>query len=148
MKNSWRLVIAFAVLGCFTWCAQSVRSMETQETRVMREFRGVRLGLKPEEVRAALGNPASKADNREEFSFDGDNQITIHYDNGQVKAIQIYFADATKAPSWAEVTGDAEIEEMANGAKSARKVVSEENFWVTMYRSKDGTIARITISRQ
>lgn len=154
MKATWklnvipvgRLLAIFTVFGSLAWCAQSA-SVGAQEKKILREFRGVRLGLKADAVHAALGNPASTADNREEYTFEGENQITIHYLNGEVKAIQIYYVDTAKAPDWAEVVGDAEIVEMENGAKSARKVVNAEKFWVTMYRSQDGTIVRITLSR-
>ena len=141
MKTTLRFSAALAVLSCFVWIVPG------QDRKVMSEFRGVRLGFTAEQVKGALGAPATKSDNREDFTFDGDNQLSLHYENGAVKAMQISFIDATKAPDWAQVVGDAQIEEMANGAKSARKVVKTENYWVTMYRSKDGTIVRITISR-
>lgn len=155
MKATWRLnisqvsryvgryIFVLAVVASFV-ASGAVRA---QEKKVLREFRGVRIGMKADAVHTALGKPASTADNREEYTFDGDNQITVHYDNGEVKAIQIFYVDASKAPDWGEVVGDAEIEEMANGAKAARKVVSAEKFWVTMYRNQDGSIVRITISR-
>ena len=141
MRMIWRLSAALAALSCFVWIAPG------QDRKVMSEFHGVRLGFTMEQVKAALGTPAMKADNREDFAFDGDNQLSLHYENGVVKAMQISFIDATKAPDWAQVVGDAAVEEMANGAKAARKVVKGENYWVTMYRSKDGSIVRITISR-
>lgn len=157
MKATWKLLIALAVLGCFTLCAQSVESVRardtetsilvSQEKKVMREFRGVRLGFKKEQVQAALGKPTSTPESKEEYNFDGDNQITIHYENGEVKAIQVYYATATNIPIWTEVVGDAPINQMESGAKFARKVVSADQFWVSMYQSKDGTVTRITISR-
>ena len=157
MKMIWRLLIVLAVLSFVTLCGQSIESvgalgglapsLSLQEKKVLNEFRGVRLGFKPDQVHTALGKPASTVDTREEFNFDGENQITIHYENGEVRAIQIAFAESTKAPTWTEVVGDAEINTMETGAKFARKVVNAEHFWVSMYKSKDGTMTRITISR-
>ena len=130
MKTTLRFGAALAVISCFVWIVPG------QDRKVMSEFRGVRLGFTVEQVKGALGAPATKVDNREDFTFEGDNQLTLHYENGAVKAMQISFIDATKAPDWAQVVGDAAVEEMANGAKAARKVVKNENYWVTMYRRR------------
>jgi len=155
MKMITRILIVLAVLGCLTLCGQSsesvgacpVPSLIPQDKKVLTEFRGVRLGMKADQVHTALGKPASVVETREEFNFEGDNQLTIHYENGEVRAIQIAFMESGKAPNWTEVVGDAEVNQMESGAKFARKVVNAEHFWVSMYRSKDGTMTRITISR-
>ncbi len=152
-----KLLIALAVLSCVTLCSVSVAALALpdvipplstlQDKKIMQEFRGVRLGMKRDQVVAALGKPQSPGDTREDFSFDGDNQVTIHYENGEVRAIQVSFVTQTKIPGWTEVVGDAEVNQMESGAKFARKVVASEHFWVSMYQSKDGSVTRITISR-
>jgi len=114
--------------------------------KVMREFRGVSLGMSRDEVRKALGNSSSSTDTSEDYKFDGENILTVHYDNGKVKAIQIAFYEDKNIPDWKEVVGDAEISESESGAKHARKVVAANNFWVSMWRNKDGSMTRITIS--
>jgi hypothetical protein len=151
MKLITRLLIVVSVFGCLSLRGSAteclVASFVPQEKKILSEFRGVRLGFKADEVHAKLGKPASVVESREEFTFDGDNQITIHLENGEVRAIQIVFMEATKAPTWTDVVGDAEVNQMESGAKFARKVVNAEHFWVSMYKSKDGTMTRITISR-
>jgi hypothetical protein len=144
MKVAMRLLIVLALLSGVAAAALRVTA---QSRKVLNEFHGVKLGMKAADVTKALGKPESSSETREEYTFDGENSITIHYDGGVVKAIQIYFTDPSKAPGWTDVVGDAPIEEMANGAKAARKVVDSEKYWVSMYRSKDGTTVRITISR-
>ncbi|MEP7337660.1 MAG: hypothetical protein ABI977_07925 [Acidobacteriota bacterium] len=113
----------------------------------MREYRGVRLGMTDAEVRAAVGKPKTDSKDRDEYELKDDGSLTIHYDNGQVKAIQLYFANPKNAPPWPEVIGDAEIVQNENGSKHARVVVSEEHFWVTMFQNKDQSMTTITISR-
>jgi hypothetical protein len=120
---------------------------EAEAPKVMREFRGVKLDLTSAEVRAALGKPETASDNREEYKLNGDGLLTIHYQDGRVRTIQLYFTDPRSAPSWAEVVGDAEIVQNESGSKHARAAVSEENFWVTMFQSKDQSVTTITISR-
>ncbi len=140
MKTTVRLLIVLALL--------SVLAIETlAQGKVLREFRGVKLGMKQDAVKAALGKAEDGSSEAREEYLSNDEAITIHYDAGAVKAIQVQYLDAAKAPTWTEVVGDAAIEEMANGAKTARKVINAESFWVSMYRSKDGTVVRITISK-
>jgi hypothetical protein len=123
------------------------RAAASQPPKVLRDFRGVKLGLKSEEVRDLMGKPESSGKDQESFKIGGDNLLTVHYENDAVRAIQLYFADPKDAPPWKDVVGDAEVTEMANGAKMTRVVLSEEKFWITMYQSKDGSVTTITISR-
>jgi hypothetical protein len=113
----------------------------------MRDYRGVKLGMKAEEVRAAMGKAELSQPDKDRFVIKGDDRLTVYYDNGAVKAIQLYIVDPQNAPAWADVVGDAEIIEMESGAKRARRDVAEEGFWVSMYQSKDGAMTTVTISR-
>ncbi|MCI0336230.1 MAG: hypothetical protein L0226_01520 [Acidobacteria bacterium] len=158
MNRLFKVALVLGVITCFALCARSVRSAAnpgpsvTQDKaspngKVMREYKGVKLGMKREQVKVALGNPTNSSENSEDYSLTGDDTMTVHYENGEVKAIQLAFLDPKNAPAWKDVVGDAEVNQMENGAKHARKVVSGENFWVSIYQSKDGTTTRITISR-
>lgn len=119
----------------------------SKPTKVMREYRGVKLGLTPDQVHNAVGKPEQISENREEYKIEGDGLLTVHYENGTVKAIQLYIPDIKYAPAFTDVIGDAEIQTRENGAKHARLIVAKENFWVSMYQNKDGTVTTITISR-
>lgn len=117
--------------------------------KVMREFRGIKLGMKAEEVQKALGKPdrANKKENSAEFNLGDGDLMTIRYnDQGEVNVIQLYFSDNRRAPKFEEVVGGAEIQEKPNGSKFARQVVAGEKFWVTMYQSKSGAVTTVTIS--
>ncbi|MGH9752534.1 MAG: hypothetical protein ACREA2_07090 [Blastocatellia bacterium] len=150
MNRLLKTAIALGVVSGFALCAQSVnsaaRSRATQ-AKVMSEYKGVKLGMKRDAVKASLGNPASSSDTSDDFNLTGDDTMIVHYDNGEVKAIQLAFLDPKHAPRWKDVVGDAEVTEAANGAKTARKIIEAEKFWVSIYQTKDGAITRITISR-
>jgi hypothetical protein len=151
MKRLLKVAIALGLVGSFALCARSVESVTAAyaiQGKVMNEFKGVRLGLKRDAVKAAMGNPENSTDTSDDFKLTGDDTMTVHYDNGEVKAIQLAFLDPKNAPAWKDVVGDAELNELANGAKNARKTVDAEKFWVSFYQTKDGMITRITISRQ
>jgi len=160
MNSLSKACVALTVLGGLAFCVERVAlavaappgqraasAAQSSEPKVMREYRGIKLGLKSAEVRTALGKPENASDNREEYKIGSEDLMTVHYDNGVVRAIQLYFTNAKNAPSWAEVVGDAEIKENENGAKQARVVVSKENFWVSMFQNKEATVTTVTISR-
>ena len=150
------VTFALGVIGSFAFYALSAQAaarayapvlQAAQASKVMHEFHGVKLGMKREAVLTALGKPETANDNSDDFKLTGDDTMTVHYENGEVKAIQLAFLDAKNAPAWKEVVGETEVNEMANGAKTARAVIADQKFWVSIYQSKDGAITRITISR-
>lgn len=116
-----------------------------QKTNVMRDFKGVNLRMTKEEVHKLLGKPATEESDIDEWKMIGDDTVTIRYDDSKVKAIQLEFLDPKNAPRLKDVVGDAEVSILDNGAKTARKVLNEENFWVSYYQNKDETRIRITI---
>jgi hypothetical protein len=151
MKRLLKVAITFGLVSGFALCARSVESVTAAyaaQGKVLREFKGVKLGLNRDAVKAAMGNPTNSTDTSDDFSLTGDDTMTVHYDNGEVKAIQLAFLDPKNAPAWKDVVGDAEVSELPSGAKNARKVMEAEKFWVSIYQTKDGTTTRITISRQ
>ncbi len=129
-----------------------VRANETnvalaQPQKVMREYKGVKLGMKSEEVQAALGKPENKNEASEEYKLSGDDTLIVHYDGGMVKALMFLFLDAKNAPAWKDVVGDAEVKVNENGSRFAKVEVAAGKFWVSMYQNKSGTTTTITISR-
>jgi hypothetical protein len=150
MNRLLKTTIALGVVSGFSLYAQSVNSAVlgyATQAKVMSEFKGVKLGMNRDAVKAALGNPASSSDMSDEFNLTGDDKMMVHYENGEVRAIQLAFSDPKNAPPWKEVVGDAEVSETSNGAKTARKIMEAEKFWVSIYQTKDGATTRITISR-
>jgi len=145
--------LSFAVILCLStpYVARADVSTITtcqdpEPAAVMHEFKGIRLDMSRDEVKKALGNSSASTDTSEDFKLDGDNILTVHYDNDRVKAIQIAFYNDKNVPAWKEVVGDAEINESESGARHARKVLTDSKFWVSMWQNKDGSMTRITIS--
>lgn len=151
MNRLLKIIFALSVIGCFAFSAQSFGAPQPHQNKsdkVLREFRGIKLGMKREAVQTAMGaKPENSTDDSEDYKLTGDDTMTVRYDNGEVKAIQLAFSDAKNAPAWNDVVGDAEVNELANGAKTARKTIESEKFWVSIYQNQEGTIVRITISR-
>jgi hypothetical protein len=150
MKRLLKVAISLGVVGGLALCAQGVNSADaarSAQSKEMSEYKGVNLGMKRDAVKAAAGNPENSTETSDEFKLTGDDTMTVHYESGEVRAIQIAFLDAKNAPAWNDVVGDAEVSETGNGGKAARKTMEAEKFWVSIYQNKDKTTTRITISR-
>ncbi|HZF38333.1 MAG TPA: hypothetical protein VE715_05900 [Blastocatellia bacterium] len=151
MNRLLKISTVLGVVSGFALYAQSVNSAGagyTTQAKVMSEYKGVKLGMKRDAVKAAMGNPTNSSDTSDDFNLTGDDTMTVHYyDNGEVKAIQLSFLNPEHAPAWKDVVGDAEVSELSNGAKTARKTLETEKFWVSIYQTKDRSSTRITISR-
>jgi hypothetical protein len=115
--------------------------------KVMREYRGIKLGMKRDEVRDALGKPELSDKVQDNFKIGGNDLLTAYYDNDSVKVIQLYFLESKRVPNWVDVVGDTEIEERPDGSKIARVEIQEENFWISMFQGKGGDVTTITLSR-
>jgi hypothetical protein len=125
----------------------TIVSASPKEIKVMREYRGIKLGMKRDEVLDALGKPELSGKGQDTFKIGGDDQLTAHYDNDSVKVIQLYFFESKQVPNWVDVVGDTEIEQRQDGSKFARVEITEENFWVSMFQGKSGDVITITVSR-
>lgn len=152
MNRLVKVVVVSALASGFALCAPGVRSAQEPANgslKVMREYKGVKLGLSRDQVHTALGKPETTSDNLEDYHLSGDDSLTVHFENGEVKAITISFLEAKNAPAMKEVVGETpEISQLENGATLARTNVTGEKFWVSYYKSKDGSTTRITISHQ
>jgi hypothetical protein len=158
MNRLLTVAMTLGLISVAAFCLQTAGSAESsspavspnlasQSAKVLHEYKGVKLGLKRAQVNALLGKPENSSENTEDYRLGGDDSMTVHYENGEVRTIQIVFFDPKNAPAWSDVVGDAEVNETESGARHARKVVGQENFWVSIYQSKDGQTTRITISR-
>jgi hypothetical protein len=173
MKRLQTIFVSLLAIGSLAFCMsgltplaaqqkdpQTSRSAVTQQEgqaealspipkaiKVMREYRGIKLGMKRDEVRDALGKPELSDKGQDSFKIGGNDLLTAHYDNDSVNAIQLYFLESKRVPNWVDVVGDTEIEERPDGSKIARVDIPEENFWISMFQGKGGDVTTITLSR-
>ncbi len=147
MNKLWRRFFVSGLLISFALCTASVKSAAVWQGKVLREYRGVTLDMKQADVHAKLGKPSQGSESADEYKLEGEDMMTVRYENGAVTAIQLLLFDSKKAPPFNEVIGDAKIEENDSGRKLARKVLDAEKFWVSMSQNKDATMTTITIKK-
>jgi hypothetical protein len=158
MFRLFAILCALVLCGAPALFAQTPAPAESQQPQqpqaapqslpLMREYRGVKLGMNRDAVKAAMGKTTQAGTDWDEFKLGGGDLMTVRYDGQKiVKTIQLYFTDPAHAPKWTEVVGDAEIQKKPTGSKYARAENKEENFWVTMFQSNSGAVTTVTLSR-
>ena len=111
------------------------------------DYKGVRLGMTPQEVRTKLGDPVLKDVEMDYFVFSETMTAQVVYDKMQkVKAISVDYVGGTGAPESRAVVGT-ELETRPDG--SAYKVIRYESlgFWVS-YNRTAGPVITVTITIQ
>ena len=79
MNRLLKIAIALGVVSVFALCAQSVNSAGagyTSQAKVMSEYKGVKLGMKRDAVKTAMGNPETSSDTSDDFKLTGDDTMT------------------------------------------------------------------------
>ena len=111
------------------------------------DYKGVRLGMTPQEVRTKLGEPTLKSDEQDYFVFSDKETAQIGYDVAhRVNVISVDYLSGVGIPDpRAVVGGDLELE--PNG--SHYKIVRYESlgFWVS-YNRTAGPVVTVTITIQ
>ena len=111
------------------------------------DYRGVKLGMTAQEVRAKLGNPVLKDDELDYFVFSDSVSGQIAYDSShKVKAISVDYASGVGAPDYRTVIGP-EITTRADGSIYGIVRYESLGFWVS-YNRTAGPVVIVTITIQ
>ncbi|MEK7830345.1 MAG: hypothetical protein AAB401_04620, partial [Acidobacteriota bacterium] len=81
MNRLLKVTLALGVIGCFVFSAQSVEAIhpnpgpiQAKSDKVLREFHGVKLGMKREAVQTAMAaKPESSTDDSEDYKLTGED---------------------------------------------------------------------------
>ena len=124
--------------------ANTAAVVVTQQPLVS-DYKGLRLGMSAEQVRAKLGEPALKADDQDYYIISATETAQFAYDaKHKVVTISVDYSGPT-VPDYRNITGPV-IDQRPDG--SLYKVVRYEaqGFWVSYNRTANG-IVTVTIQR-
>ncbi len=116
-------------------------SAPSEETRVLyKEYRGVRLGMTAQEVRAKLGEPKF-GDAEMDFYVVSETETTqIAYDKAhKVKTISTDYVDGLGAPDYVSVCGP-QIVQKPDGSLYQMLTYEKEGFWTSYNKSANGLV--------
>ena len=126
----------------------SASNAATANVPVFIDYRGVKMGMTAEEVRAKLDG-LKKGDRQDFLVFSEGETAQIYYDDGgRVTAISIdYFGDNSNAPSPEAVLGVG-LEAKADGSMYQLIRYPEARYWVSYNRTAgDKSIVTITMQK-
>jgi hypothetical protein len=121
-------------------------ALTSPEQPLFSEYKGIRLGMTTDEVRAKLGNPAMKADDQDYYMFSEIESVQFAYDAAhKVVTISIDYTGAG-APDYRNVVGPS-IDQLPDGSLYKLVRYEAQGFWVSYSRTA-GTNATVTITIQ
>lgn len=110
------------------------------------EYKGIRLGMTAQEVRAKLGDPTLKADDQDYYVFSQTESAQFAYDKAQkVVTISIDYT-GPGSPDYRNVVGPS-IDEKEDGALYKLVRYSAQRLWVSYCRTS-GASPTVTITIQ
>lgn len=99
------------------------------------EYKGVKLGMSADEVRAKLGKAEEKSDAMDFYVFSNAERARVYYQNGKASAIiATYIGRDSQAPAPAAVLGE-EIEAKADGSMYKMTMYPQAGYWVAYSRT-------------
>ena len=99
------------------------------------EYRGVKLGMTADEVRAKLGKAEEKSDAMDFYVFSNTERARVYYQNGKASAIiATYIGRDAQAPAPAAVLGE-EIEAKPDGSMYKMTMYPQAGYWVAYSRT-------------
>lgn len=157
MRNSTRAICT--ALSAITILLLAGASIYGQRTRpgaapltgaqpqpLFSEYKGIRLGMTAQEVRAKLGDPTVKGDDQDYYSFSEIESAQFAYDKAlKVVTISIDYTGAG-APDYRNIVGPS-IDERDDGSLYKLVRYEAQHFWVSYCRSA-GTPRIVTITIQ
>jgi hypothetical protein len=145
------IIITMTGIVCVEARAQKTR-VTTAATAVAQQplytdFRGVKLGMTPAEVRAKLGNPVLKDEEMDYYVFSDTVTAQVAYDAAHtVKLISVDYAGGAGAPEFRSVIAG-ELKTKEDGSAYAIVRYESSGFWVSYSRTAPPlSIVTVTIS--
>ena len=156
-RHSLWLLILFAVsvllvISAATALGQKSRTASAADAATQQplytHYKGVRLGMSPQEVRAKLGSPGMKDGEMDYYVFSDSEAAQVVYDaESKVRLISVDYQDGTGAPAPMAVVG-AELEQRRDGSLYRIVHYNQQRFWVSYSRtSVPPFMVTITIQR-
>jgi len=111
------------------------------------DFRGAKLGMTPDEVRAKLGTPVLKDVDMDYFVLSDSIAAQVAYDdNHKARTISVDYSNGAGAPDYRTIVGP-EITTRADGSLYSMVRYESRGFWVSYSRTA-GTVVVVTVTIQ
>lgn len=131
--------------------AQKARAVAVDNSVVQQplytEFRGVRLGMTPEEVREKLGSPILKDAEMDYYVLSDTMTAQVVFDSAhKARMISVDYANGAGAPDYRSIVGQ-ELTTRPDGSAYSMVRYESRGFWVS-YSKTAGPMSVVTITIQ
>src|SRR5262249_23080884 len=141
------IMIAGIALSANAQKARVAGNPEPAQQPLYSEYRGVRLGMTQQEVRAKLGDPVLKDAEMDYFVFSENLTAQVVYDaEHKVRTISVDYSAGLNAPDYRSVVGT-DLETRADGSTFKIVRYPAQGFWVS-YNRTAGALIIVTITIQ
>ena len=150
------LAIAIFALGSLLVSAQDSRpgarpGVQTfsDEEPLLRDYRGVTLGMAAADARRKLGEPADKGDTQDFYQLSETESVQIFYDAaGKVSAVSVHYFGAGAAPPTPQALFGTDAEPRADGSLYKLVKYARAGYWVSYNRTAgDEPIVTVSMKR-
>lgn len=136
------IAVATAVGQSKTYQANAQAQIQSP---LYREYRGVRLNMTADEVRAKLGEPVMKSDEQDFYTLSANETAQIAYDGShKVMTISTDYTGGAGAPDYRTVVGPGLLER-PDGSVFRIEFHYAEGFWVS-YNKSASVVPIVTIT--
>ncbi len=146
LASATALVMLMVVVTNGQKARPTATALTSPQQPLFSEYKGIRLGMTTDEVRAKLGNPTVKADDQDYYMFSDSESAQFAYNaTHKVVTISIDYTGAG-APDYRNVIGPS-IDQMQDGSLYKLVRYEAEGFWVSYSRAA-GTNGTTTVTIQ
>ena len=126
--------------------AQTTANSADADGPLLREYRGVTLGMTAEEARKKLGEPADKSDTQDFYTFSETESAQIFYDaERKVLAISAHYTGAGSGAPDAKTVLGSDVPPQADGSAYKMVEYKRAGCWVAYSRTA-GDAPTVTVS--
>jgi hypothetical protein len=120
----------------------------TVQQPLFTEYKGVRIGMTAQEVRAKLGMTGMRVDDQEFYVFNDRETAQFGYDSqNRVEVISVDYLGGTGAPDYRSVVGP-DITVKPDGSMYKMVRYDQLGFWVSYNRTANNSVVMVSITIQ
>ncbi len=127
---------------------ETAEAPEQTDEPLLRDYKGVTVGMGADEARQKLGEPLSKNDDQDFYAFSDAETAQVFYDRSKkVSAISVSYVGAAAAPACKAVFGE-DAESKPDGSTYKTKQYAKAGYWVSYSRTAgDSPVTTITFKK-
>jgi len=145
------LLATVTFMAAVFFCAPVARAQGGSDKKTDKplyvEYKGVHIGMTPDEVRKKLGDPKDKGDTQDFYMFNEKESAQVFYDKGKVMAVSVNYLAVKDAPLPKAIFGT-DVEAKPDGGIYKMMRYPDAGYFVSYNRTPgDDPLVTVTMQR-